>query len=137
MTEVPAKTPIIVEGTAGEYPCTVIEEAEDPAINLLQVSDGTVTGNGFIYALANKDQGVGFYPVAEGVTVPAGKAYIEVEKEEAPVKGYLALGDEADAINNIAVEAANGAIYNIAGQKMESIKNGGLYIVNGKKVIIK
>ena len=65
------------------------------------------------------------------------KAYIEVEKEEAPVKGYFALGDEADAINNIAVEAANGAIYNIAGQKMESIKNGGLYIVNGKKVIIK
>ena len=58
-------------------------------------------------------------------------------KGEAPVKGYLALGDEADAINNIAVEAANGAIYNIAGQKMESIKNGGLYIVNGKKVIIK
>jgi hypothetical protein len=85
--------------------------------------------------LAKKDV-VGFYPVAEGVTVPAGKAYIEVEGE-APVKGYFALGDEADAINNIAVEAANGAIYNIAGQKMESIKNGGLYIVNGKKVVVK
>ena len=56
---------------------------------------------------------------------------------QAPVKGYFALGDEADAINNIAVEAANGAIYNIAGQKMESIKNGGLYIVNGKKVVVK
>ena len=117
------------------YECEVVASAEEPAVNHLKVSNGSVSGDGKIYALAKKDV-VGFYPVAEGVTVPAGKAYIEVEGE-APVKGYLALGDEADAINNIAVEAANGAIYNIAGQKMESIKNGGLYIVNGKKVLVK
>ena len=134
--KVPAGTPIILKGE-GTYTLQFINpaDAEDVSSNLLKAgpfaSDGAT-----IYALAKKDV-VGFYPVAEGVTVPAGKAYIEVEKEEAPVKGYLALGDGADAINNIAVEAANGAIYNIAGQKMESIKNGGLYIVNGKKVLVK
>ena len=136
LTEVPASTPIIVEGAEGEYPCTVIENAESPATNLLKVSTG-VTGDGAtFYALANKDQGVGFYPVGNGIEVPAGKAYLEIPPTMS-VKGFLALGGLADAINNIAVEAANGAIYNIAGQKMESIKNGGLYIVNGKKVIVK
>ncbi len=133
--KVPAGTPIILKGE-GTYTLPFINsaDAEDVSSNLLKA--GPFAGDGAtIYALAKKDV-VGFYPVAEGVTVPAGKAYIGVEGE-APVKGYLALGDEADAINNIAVEAANGAIYNIAGQKMESIKNGGLYIVNGKKVVVK
>ena len=137
LTEVPAKTPIIVEGTAGEYPCTVIEEAEDPAINLLQVSDGTVTGDGAIYALANKDQGVGFYPVGNGIVVPAGKAYLNTSSAKNQVKGFLALGGLADAINNIALETANGTIFNIAGQKVQNITKGGLYIVNGKKVFVK
>ena len=136
--KVPAGTPIILRGE-GTYtlPFIASAEAEEIPVNLLKASDGSVVGDGTtIYALAKKSV-VGFYPVKDGITVPAGKAYIVVEKEEAPVKGYLALGDEADAINNIAVEAANGAIYNIAGQKMESIKNGGLYIVNGKKVVVK
>lgn len=132
---VPAGTPIIVKAAKGNYDCNIVASAEEPAFKFLKA--GPVEGDGAkIYAMAKKNDVVGFYPVAEGVIVPAGKAYIVVEGE-APVKGYLALGDEADAINNIAVEAANGAIYNIAGQKMESIKNGGLYIVNGKKVIVK
>ena len=136
LTEVPAGTPIIVEGAKGEYPCTVIENAESPATNLLKVSTG-VTGDGAtIYALANKDQGVGFYPVASNVTIPAGKAYLEIPPTMS-VKGFLALGGLADAINNIAVENANGTIFNIAGQKVQNITKGGLYIVNGKKVVVK
>ena len=136
LTEVPASTPIIVEGAEGEYPCTVIENAESPATNLLTVSTG-VTGDGAtIYALANKDQGVGFYPVGNGIEVPAGKAYLEIPPTMS-VKGFLALGGVADAINNIAVENANGTIFNIAGQKVKNITKGGLYIVNGKKVIVK
>ena len=135
--KVPAGTPIIVKAAKGNYDCNIVASAEEPAFKFLKASDGSVVGDGTIYALANINEVVGFYPVKAGIAVPAGKAYIVVEKEEAPVKGYLALGDEADAINNIAVEAANGAIYNIAGQKMESMKNSGLYIVNGKKVIVK
>ena len=136
LTAVPAGTPIIVEGAEGEYPCTVIENAERPATNLLTVSTG-VTGDGAtIYALANKDQGVGFYPVGNGIEVPAGKAYLEIPPTMS-VKGFLALGGLADAINNIAVENANGTIFNIAGQKVQNITKGGLYIVNGKKVIVK
>ena len=120
----------------GEYTCTIVESATAPEKNELTYSEEDVVSDGTFYALANKPEadGVGFYPVKSGVKVPAGKAYLEVGAE---VKGFLALGDVADAINNIAVETANGTIFNIAGQKVQNITKGGLYIVNGKKVLVK
>ena len=133
-------TPILVYSeTPNTYTLEVVEEedCDDTFNNKLKVSDG-VTGDGAtIYALANKDNVVGFYPVASNVIIPAGKAYLEIIESKAPVKGFFALGGVADAINNIAVETANGTIFNIAGQKVQNITKGGLYIVNGKKVIVK
>ena len=43
----------------------------------------------------------------------------------------------ASAIRGVELDAATMNIYNLAGQKMESITRGGLYIVNGKKVLVK
>ena len=133
-------TPILVYSeTPNTYTLEVVEEedCDDTFNNKLKVSDG-VTGDGAtIYALANKDNVVGFYPVASNVIIPAGKAYLEIIESKAPVKGFFALGGVADAINNIAVETANGTIFNIAGQKVQNITKGGLYIVNGKKVVVK
>ena len=136
LTSAPAGTPVVVEAEEGEYPCTIIESAEAPENNELAYSKEDVVSDGTFYALANKPEadGVGFYPVKSGVTIPAGKAYLKVGAE---VKGFLALGDVADAINNILVETANGNIFNIAGQKVQNITKGGLYIVNGKKVFVK
>ena len=137
LTSAPAGTPIIVEAAEGEYPCTIIESATAPEKNELTYSEEDVVSDGTFYALANKPEadGVGFYPVKSGVTIPAGKAYLVIDAKE--VKGFLALDDVADAINNIAVETANGTIFNIAGQKVQNITKGGLYIVNGKKVLVK
>ena len=137
LTSAPAGTPIIVEAAEGEYACTIIESATAPEKNELTYSEEDVVSDGTIYALANKPEadGIGFYPVKSGVTVPAGKAYLVIDAKE--VKGFLALDDVADAINNILVETANGTIFNIAGQKVQNITKGGLYIVNGKKVFVK
>jgi hypothetical protein len=134
LTSAPAGTPVVVEAEEGEYTCTIVESATAPKKNELTYSEEAIVSDGTFYALANKDQGVGFYPVKSGVTIPAGKAYLKVGAE---VKGFLALGDVADAINNIFVETANGNIFNIAGQKVQNITKGGLYIVNGKKVFVK
>ena len=133
-------TPILVYSeTPGTYTLEVVEEGvcDETFNNKLKVSNGTVTGGANIYALANKDNVVGFYPVASNVTVPAGKAYLDTSSAKNLVKGFLALGGVTDAINNIAVETANGTIFNIAGQKVQNITKGGLYIVNGKKVFVK
>ena len=136
LTSAPAGTPVVVEAEKGEYTCTIVESATAPEKNKLTYSEEDVVSDGTFYALANKPEadGVGFYPVKSGVKVPAGKAYLVVGAE---VKGFLALGDVADAINNILVETANGNIFNIAGQKVQNITKGGLYIVNGKKVFVK
>jgi len=133
-------TPILVYSeTPGTYTLEVVEEGvcDETFNNKLKVSDGTVPGGANIYALANKDNVVGFYPVASNVTIPDGKAYLDTSSAKHHVKGFLALGGVADAINNIAVENANGTIFNIAGQKVQNITKGGLYIVNGKKVVVK
>ena len=134
-------TPILVYSeTPNTYTLEVVaeEDCEETFNNQLKVSDGTVTGGATIYVLAQpQNSEIGFYPLASNVTIPAGKAYLEIIESKAPVKGFFALGDVADAINNILVETANGNIFNIAGQKVQNITKGGLYIVNGKKVFVK
>jgi len=135
VTNVPANTPIIVNGKAGSYTLAAMEgDADDVSANKLLASDGSVNGGEGIYALAKMEE-VGFYPVKEGVAVPAGKAYLNTS---AAVKGFLALEGEVTAINNVeAASAHTSTIYNVAGQKVQNIKASGLYIVNGKKVFVK
>ena len=99
----------------------------------LKVSDGTVTGDGStIYVLAKEDaHGVGFYKLAEGTKVPAGKAYLVVPAGSA--REFIGFGD-ATAIKSVETVKANGAVYNLAGQEVKSAQKG-VFIINGKKVI--
>ena len=55
------------------------------------------------------------------------------------VKDYSFDGVNFTAVRGIAAEAAPAAktIYNIAGQRVQNLNKRGLYIVNGKKVVIK
>ncbi|MBO7138775.1 MAG: hypothetical protein J6V92_09975, partial [Bacteroidaceae bacterium] len=96
-------------------------------------SDGTVVGAPNIYALANKDKGVGFYPVASTVTIPAGKAYLEIESK---AKAFYALfEDDATAIENVNDnDNLNETIYNLAGQRINKAQKG-VNIINGRKVL--
>ncbi len=129
VNNIPAGTPIILKGKAGTYTFDPMEgEADNVGANLLQASDGTVTSG---YVLANKGE-VGFYPVA--TKIPAGKAYIPADGE---AKNFLALDGDATAISNIEAASAQTTIYNVAGQRVQNIEKGGLYIVNGKKMIVK
>ena len=107
---------------------------------MLLGSDGTKTGGDGIYALAIKNEKVGFYPVAASVTIPAGKAYLEYTSTGSnPVKGFTFVFDEDDATGISLMEDGRsqmegGAIYNIAGQRIQKIQKG-INIVNGKKIL--
>lgn len=133
---VPAGQGIILNATPGTYAFPEVDAAEGIVDNDLKASDGTVTGDGStIYALATFDGVTAFYPVDEGVTIPAGKAYLQITgASHAPVIRFG--GDDiATGINNIQpAHMQNSAVYNLNGQRVVNPTKG-LFIVNGKKVI--
>ena len=139
VTEVPAGAGVIIEAVAGTYTVPAIESASALSDNDLLVSDGSVTGNGStIYALGKKSDVVGFYLVKSGETVPAGKAYLNIPGTSRDFIGF-SFGGETTGIDNAQLAAGNkadGAVYNLAGQRV-SKPTRGLYIVNGKKVVVK
>lgn len=137
--KIPAGTGIILKGS-GDVTIPLTTEATDEITsNELLVSDGTVTGNGSIYVLANKNDVVGFYRVAGGVTIPAGKAYLEISGGS-NARGFIGFGDDngTTGIDEVSskTEEVRSDYYDLQGRRVAQPTKG-LYIVNGKKVIIK
>ena len=134
LTAIAKNTAVILKAAAGDYIGKLVpgDDVDAPASNDLQVSDGTVTGDGTIYVLANKAQGVGFYKLASGDKVPAGKAYL-ILVPNAP--DFLGFDGGTTSISELNVKGqADGTYFNLAGQRVAQPTKG-LYIVNGKKVI--
>jgi hypothetical protein len=90
------------------------------------------------YVLQKKDGEVGFYVVADGKqpTVGANRAYVIRPSEGGDVKAFY-LGGGADAIQSLFDGLVNGDAYDLGGRKVSKLQKGGVYIVNGKKVIVK
>ena len=130
---VPVGAGVILKATAGNYSLPFAASAAALSENELQVSDGSVTGNGSIYVLANKNENPGFYKLANGEKVPAGKAYL-TKAGNAPE--FLPLDGNTTGIETVKSIEAKGEFFNLAGQRVAQPAKG-LYIVNGKKVIFK
>lgn len=137
ITEAPEGTPVIVNGTAGVHKLPKVESAVLDYINQLKVSDGTVTGDGTIYVLAVQGGQAGFAPLSNGKTLSDGKAYLKVENASGAKINFVIDGDATD-IRNIenAVDFSDGDWYNLQGVKVTNPQRG-IYIHNGKKVVIK
>jgi len=139
---VPANTAVVLykdvddKTTVEAYEVGDVEELNN---NGLKISDGaTAVGNG-IYVLSNKSHGVGFYHWASDQSLSAGKVYIEIPAagEAREFIGMVA-GGSTTGISEVTSHAAqqSGVIYDLQGRKVETLKRG-LYIINGKKAIIK
>ena len=138
--KVPANTAVVLYAkTAGTYTLSTTTEAtEDVSANQLHISDGTVEGDGSsIYVLANGSNDVGFYLVENGSAITAGKAYLKVTSG-APQ--FIGFGGDTTGINEElrvkSEEFATAQYYDLQGRHVAQPTKG-LYIVNGKKVIIK
>ena len=115
--QVPAGTPLLIKGAAGDYDVEVIASAS--AIeNLLLASDGAVTGGDNIYAYSKSAKV--FRKVASTVTIPAGKAYLNATAGDAL---DIDFDGEATGVNGVAEAKAEVA-------PVKVIKNGKLYIGN-------
>ena len=132
--DVPANTGVILKAAEGVYDLSVVASAEAIDTDLLP-SDGSVTGDGSIYVLNNVGGKVGFYKLAIGNTLEAGKAYLEIIAES-PARGFIGF-EGATGINEVNVNKAavakTGKIYNLNGQ-IVSKPSKGLFIVDGKVV---
>ncbi len=136
--KVPEATAVVLKGEAKDYTGVVIEEAPDLTNNDLQVKlTESFASNGTQYCLAKKNDVVGFYKVKEGVNVKAGKAYLVITGQNA--KDFYAIDDETTGISqmeNGQLAIDNAEIYNLSGQRVNKAQKG-IYIVNGKKVVVK
>jgi hypothetical protein len=130
---VPADAGVILKATTGNYSLPFAASATALSENELKVSDGSVTGDGTIYVLANKNSVTGFYKLANGQKVPAGKAYL-TKSGSAPE--FLPFEGGVTGIETVKTAKANNEIFNLAGQRVAKTAKG-LYIVNGKKVVVK
>jgi len=135
VTQVRANVPLLLKG-AGTKTATVLNEQPTTlATNLLAISDGD-DGVGD-YVLYNNGGTVGFYKWS-GSALASGKVYLPAGSVSS-ARSFIGFDDDVTGIANINSEAKtlfNGEFYNIAGQRVAQPTKG-LYIVNGKKVIIK
>lgn len=137
---VPANTAVLLKGEAKEYTLTAAGGAATNVDTDLKVANGKTKGATNIYCLANKNNIVGFYQVANTVTIPANKAYLEIATSTTTTAKYYSIGIGGNTTGIQAIQQngvkADGVMYSLSGQKVgENYK--GIVICNGKKMIKK
>ena len=142
--KVPANTPVVVykdvaATTTFAVPVTTADIAE-VSENDLWVSDGTTaTSANNVYVLGNNTEGIGFYKWTGASSLSAGKVYLNVPAES---RDYLtfAFEDQATGVGASLMNSekckVNSDIFDLQGRRVVNPTKG-LYIVNGKKVIVK
>lgn len=138
-TVIPANTGILVKAAQGDYNFAVTSKDGDelPTNNLVAATKAVTSDDAKYkyFALTKLSDGkVGFAVVKEGVNIPASKAYLMVEKGSAAK--FFGLDGEATGINSVKTAKADGAYYTLEGVKTTKPVKG-LYIHNGKKIIVK
>lgn len=149
---VPAGTGLLLKGTAGDFEIPVVASASAPAQNyLVGVTDGetivtqtTATNTNFI--LANGSYGIDWYTLQYNGPIGANKAYLSLPTASLTslASGFIWVYDdgnsettEVNSIENGTLKIENGVFYDLAGQRVAQPTQKGLYIHNGKKVVIK
>jgi len=135
---VPAGTPLMLIGTANtEYTVPVTATATAPATNMFFAGDGTTVFDGSTFDYILYSDGL-FYQIGSG-TVATTKAYLHCNTDPT-TSGSRALaisfGNETTGISNVNANVKENSYYDLQGRSVAQPQKG-LYIVNGKKVIIK
>lgn len=144
---VPANTAVVVKGAKGSYNYYNTEETATKTIenNLLKgvTTDTKIEAASGVkrYILTRADDGIlAFYRTNSGtINVKANRAYLEVPTAMAVAS--FSLEGTATGINNVVTTTAKQGIYTISGVRLNATTTkelpAGIYIVDGKKVIVK
>ena len=136
---VAAGTGLLLKGVTTQIPVTD-EAGTSYSGNLLQgVTEAAVSVNAANqYVLVVKNGTVKFADTASrAATVPAGKAYLAVAPDGSSRSLVFGFADETTAVRTVTTATATPtAVFNLHGQRVVR-PSGGLFIVNGKKIILK
>lgn len=150
---VPAKTALLLKATEQpatnkEFTYTIVNSDKvAPEGNLLhgsvEATKTQVEGATAYYKLAKGEEGIGFYWANENGTAftnGANKAYLAITGKLSQMRGF-SFESMTTGINNVVANtnnSKNAVIYDINGRRVNSLNAAkGVYIVNGKKVIVK
>ena len=139
---VPANTGLLLKADEGTVTMPIV------GASTTNVSANKLMGTTEIFNLAANDgyvlmetgtNGLGFYQNANAFTVGANTAYLPADfAGGAPAREFFSLDDDATAISEAKSQQpmANGLFFDLQGRKVAQPQKG-LYIVNGKKVVMK
>lgn len=137
---VPAGTGLVIKGTTTNIP---VAESDGETIEgnlLIGVTAETEVKAATDYVLTEKNNVAVFAQTGvNAATVSAGHAYLRVSAAKARTRTIGIGGEGTTGIENRFVddnEQAEEVIYNLNGQRVKNPRKG-LYIINGKKVLVK
>lgn len=136
--KIPANTPIVLKGVTAKADIIENDQAPEVTENALTWYDKYDVNDSYahIYALTKGDDGnAKFARVADGLHFE-NKAVIEIKQGSGARELNVVIAGETTGINAIVAEKNVEGIYNMNGQRVTAPTKG-LYIVNGKKVILK
>ena len=150
VTTAPANTGLLLKGTAGqEYNIPVAASAATPASNLMVgcivnttvAADATSKFNNYVLVKNSVTEEAEFQSLAgNGATIPAGKAFLKNGAYSAGARSLTIVFDDEDVtgVNELRSqkEDVRSEWFDLQGRKVAQPTQG-LYIVNGKKVVIK
>ena len=142
----PAGTGLFIKGKAGTYKITRRPTSSDyvnllvgvPETVWLTQTDGTYT----TYVLARKDGEIGFYALAQDGDFGPHKAYLQLPTSLVSQANTVGIScddeEKTDGIGCTEIEGNTAPIYTLSGVRMTGRQlPKGLYIVRGKKMVIK
>lgn len=133
---VPAGKAVLVKGDASKAYTLTPATTEGDATFATALLTGATKADGTQYGFTTKSGTPAFAQVQSGQEIPAKKGYIVLNGASA-AKYSICFDDEATGIQTIeAASAANAAMYNLAGQRVDKAYKG-IVIVNGKKYLNK
>ena len=145
---VPAETGVLLRNPKGGAVSNLVPVAEDAEAIANNAFIGTLEditikknddeGNTYYILGKNKDGNIGFYWASEdGTLVASHKAYVKVAGSAGDATRFdLNFNDLVTGIKGVGASESKGTVYDLQGRQVAQPTKG-LYIVDGKKVVIK
>ena len=141
--EIPAGKGVVLKSSAATITLTPTTTTQTLEGNELTGVDVATAAPSNAYCLTKETtgsaRGVGFYTYTG--TIPAHRAYLVVAGGPSLTRGFLGFGDDDNTTGISLPEAVvienDGPIYDLSGRRIIGQPQKGIYVKNGKKVVIK